>query len=70
MVEVDPSAPVPPYEQIRSQLATGTTAGLLGVGDRLPSVRQPAGDDGELKRAHIERWSIVRIVGSTDRIIS
>jgi len=46
IVDVDPSGPVPAYEQIRTQLATMITAGVLGAGDRLPSVRQLAGDLG------------------------
>jgi DNA-binding transcriptional regulator YhcF (GntR family) len=46
IVEVDPTAPVPPYEQIRAQLATMITAGALNPGVRLPTVRQLAADLG------------------------
>lgn len=36
---VDPGAPVPPYEQIRSQLRAHIGTGALAAGDRLPTVR-------------------------------
>ncbi|MGW3509527.1 GntR family transcriptional regulator [Streptomyces sp. NPDC000994] len=42
---VHPS-PVPPYEQIRAQLADLISVGRLRMGDRLPSVRQLAADLG------------------------
>ncbi|MFD4969191.1 GntR family transcriptional regulator [Streptomyces sp. NPDC058424] len=42
---VHPS-PVPPYEQIRAQLADLISVGRLRMGDRLPSVRQLASDLG------------------------
>ncbi len=38
-VVVDPGAPVPPYEQIRSQLRAHISVGALAAGDRLPTVR-------------------------------
>lgn len=43
---VDPGDPTPPYEQLRRQLADLITAGRLGPGDRLPPLRQLAGDLG------------------------
>ena len=46
IVEVDTAAPVPPYEQIRAQLATMIATGTLRTGDRLPTVRQLAADLG------------------------
>lgn len=46
IVAVDPSGPVPPYEQIRAQLATMIVSGALRAGDRLPTVRQLAADLG------------------------
>jgi GntR family transcriptional regulator len=45
-VSVDVASPVPPYEQIRLQLAELIRHGVLPVGDRLPTVRQLAGDLG------------------------
>ena len=46
IVRVDPSSPVPPFEQIRVQIATMTTTGVLEVGARLPTIRQLAKDLG------------------------
>lgn len=46
IVEVDPTSPVPPYEQVRSQIATMAASGVLPTGARLPSIRQLAGDLG------------------------
>jgi DNA-binding transcriptional regulator YhcF (GntR family) len=45
-VRVDTTSPVPPYEQIRAQLAGLITAGRLPEGERLPTVRQLAADLG------------------------
>lgn len=46
IVEVDPDSFVPPYEQIRQQIATMIDSGVLPRGARLPSIRQLAGDLG------------------------
>lgn len=46
MIVVDPSAPTPPYEQIRSQLAAQIDGDGLRAGDRLPTVRRLAQDLG------------------------
>jgi len=43
---VDPRSAVPPFEQIRSQIANLVSAGTLRPGDRLPPVRQLAADLG------------------------
>lgn len=55
---VDPSDPTPPYEQLRRQLVDLITACLLPVGERLPPVRQLAGDlelaPGTVARAYRE----------------
>ncbi|MFF4044014.1 GntR family transcriptional regulator [Streptomyces sp. NPDC001816] len=45
-VRVDTTSPVPPYEQIRAQLAALITTGRLPEGERLPTVRQLAADLG------------------------
>lgn len=42
-IAVDLLSPVPPYEQIRQQVGAHVAAGLLGTGDRLPTVRALAG---------------------------
>ncbi|MCU1508990.1 MAG: GntR family transcriptional regulator [Glaciihabitans sp.] len=58
MVRVDSADPTPPYEQIRRQLADEIGSGNLVAGDRLPSVRQLAGDlslaPGTVARAYAE----------------
>lgn len=46
LVFVDPANPTPPYEQVRRQLLDLVQAGTLRTGDRLPSLRQLAGDLG------------------------
>lgn len=43
---VDPGDPTPPYEQLRRQLVDLIAAGQLPVGQRLPPLRQLAGDLG------------------------
>ena len=43
-LSLDPDDPTPPYEQLRRQLADLITAGQLAPGDRLPPLRQLAGD--------------------------
>lgn len=43
-IEVDPSSPVPPYEQVRGQFANLISSGVLVAGMRLPPVRQLAAD--------------------------
>lgn len=45
-VGVDPASAVPPFEQLRAQIADAVLAGVLPAGTRLPSVRQLAGDLG------------------------
>ncbi len=57
-IEVDPTSPLPPYEQLRGQLVTLITSGTLAPGTRLPSIRQLAGDlqlaNGTVARAYRE----------------
>ncbi|MFB6675946.1 GntR family transcriptional regulator [Streptomyces sp. NPDC056390] len=45
-VRVDTASPVPPYEQVRIQVADLILGGHLVEGDRLPAVRQLAVDLG------------------------
>ncbi len=45
-ISVNHASPVPPYEQLRAQLADLIAVGRLGQGARLPSVRQLASDLG------------------------
>jgi DNA-binding transcriptional regulator YhcF (GntR family) len=44
IITVEPGSPVPPYEQVRAQLAEAIASGELAVEARLPTVRQLAGD--------------------------
>lgn len=41
-IRLDPRTPVPPFEQIRAQLALGVAAGRLVPGERLPPIRSLA----------------------------
>lgn len=43
---VDANSPMPPFEQVRSQLAHQIATGRLAVGTRLPTVRRLAADLG------------------------
>ncbi|MPQ98975.1 GntR family transcriptional regulator [Modestobacter sp. I12A-02628] len=45
-VSVDVTGPVPPFEQIRSQIAAYVDSGLLPAGSRLPTLRALAADLG------------------------
>ncbi|MFE1315136.1 GntR family transcriptional regulator [Streptomyces sp. NPDC058755] len=45
-IRVDTTSPVPPYEQIRAQLAALIVTGRLTEDERLPTVRQLAADLG------------------------
>jgi GntR family transcriptional regulator len=57
-IGVDPNRPVPPYEQVRQQIADLITGGGLAAGERLPPVRQLAADlglaNGTVARAYQE----------------
>jgi DNA-binding transcriptional regulator YhcF (GntR family) len=46
MIVIDSSSPVPPFEQLRSQLARQIQDQTLVVGTRLPTVRRMAADLG------------------------
>jgi GntR family transcriptional regulator len=66
-LEVDLSSGVPPYEQIRSQVAGHVAAGTLREGDRLPTVRALAADlgvaAGTVARAYRELEAEGLVVG-------
>ncbi|WP_051828613.1 GntR family transcriptional regulator [Streptomyces bicolor] len=65
-VRVDTTSQVPPYEQIRAQLAALIRTGRLAEGERLPTVRQLAADlilaPGTVARAYreLERAELIR----------
>jgi DNA-binding transcriptional regulator YhcF (GntR family) len=46
ILRVDPDSPVPPYEQVRAQIAALARDGELPAGARLPTVRALAADLG------------------------
>lgn len=58
IVEIDAHSAVPPYEQLRRQIATLVASRVLQPGDRLPTIRQLAGDlglaAGTVARAYTE----------------
>ncbi|MET0693462.1 MAG: GntR family transcriptional regulator [Propionibacteriaceae bacterium] len=45
-IVIDTSSPTPPFEQLRTQIATLTAHGELPPGSKLPTVRQLAADLG------------------------
>jgi DNA-binding transcriptional regulator YhcF (GntR family) len=61
-VRVDTTSPVPPYEQVRIQVADLILGGHLVEGDRMPAVRQLAADlglaTGTVARAYRELESV------------
>jgi GntR family transcriptional regulator len=67
IVEVDPDSHVPPFEQIREQIATMIGSGVLTAGVRLPSIRQLASDLGlaanTVARAYRELEAAGLVVG-------
>lgn len=46
LIKIDGNTPVPPYEQLRAQLAARIADRTLPVGTRLPTIRQLAADLG------------------------
>ncbi len=65
IVTVDPGSAVPPFEQIRSQIADLILTGALSPGTRLPAIRQLASDlgvaSGTVARAYreLERATLI-----------
>lgn len=58
IVSVDLASPLPPYEQLRAQVAAMAASGVLPADSRLPSIRQLANDldiaPGTVARAYRE----------------
>jgi GntR family transcriptional regulator len=58
IIAVDPSSAVPPFEQLRVQVARMVSAGVLTAGTRLPTIAQLANDlslaPGTVARAYRE----------------
>lgn len=76
MIAYDPRSPVPPYEQLRSQLARQIADGTLVPGARLPTVRRLAGDLGlavnTVARAYreLEQAGLVTTRGRNGTVVS
>jgi DNA-binding transcriptional regulator YhcF (GntR family) len=66
ILEMDPGSAVPPYEQIRSQIATMIETGVLAGGHQLPPIR---GDLGlavnTVARAYRELETAGLVIGRT-----
>lgn len=58
ILRVETASPVPPFEQIRTQIMTMIASGVLPKGTRLPTIRQLAADlelaGGTVARAYRE----------------
>lgn len=46
MLHIDPSSPLPPFEQVRAHFAEAARTGELPIGTRLPTVRRLAEELG------------------------
>lgn len=70
LIALDPASSDPPYEQLRSQITAMVLNGDLRAGNRLPSIRQLAGDlnlaGGTVARAYreLEADGVVRARGA------
>jgi DNA-binding transcriptional regulator YhcF (GntR family) len=70
LIALDPESSDPPYEQLRSQITAMVLNGELRPGDRLPPIRQLAGDlslaSGTVARAYreLEADGVVRARGA------
>ncbi|MDH4111449.1 MAG: GntR family transcriptional regulator [Actinomycetota bacterium] len=58
IVRLDPHGAIPPYEQVRAQIAEMIATGVVPEGNRLPTIRQLARDlgvaEGTIARAYRE----------------
>jgi DNA-binding transcriptional MocR family regulator len=76
MISFDPDSPVPPYEQIRAQVAELVRTGRMPAGERLPTVRRLAADLGlaanTVARAYreLERDGLVATRGRNGTVVA
>lgn len=76
ILELDLESPVPPYEQLRLQLATLIDTGALAPNTRLPPIRQLAADlglaTGTVARAYteLENGGLVRGNGRRGTVVT
>ena len=66
LLRLDPNSSVPPYEQLRAQVAAMTVTGELLEGQKLPTVRQLATDLG-LAANTVARGTRSRATGRSRR---
>jgi DNA-binding transcriptional regulator YhcF (GntR family) len=65
-ISVDLRSPVPPFEQIRAQIASLITVGTLAPGTRLPTVRSLASDLGLAAGTVARAYKELELAGLTD----
>ncbi|WP_033341005.1 GntR family transcriptional regulator [Catenuloplanes japonicus] len=76
MIVIDPGSPVPPFEQLRAQLAAQIQERELAVGTRLPTIRRLAADLGlavnTVGRAYreLEEAGLIETRGSAGSFVS
>jgi DNA-binding transcriptional regulator YhcF (GntR family) len=76
LLVVDPSVPLPVYEQIREQIVRMIASGTLRPGHRLPTIRQLATDlglaKGTVARAYelLESDSVIETLGRKGSFVS
>lgn len=76
MIVVDPSSPVPPFEQLRAGFVEAVASGELAAGERLPTVRRLAEDlgiaPGTVARAYreLEASGIIETRGRNGTFVS
>ena len=59
ILNVDPSAALPVYEQIRQQITLMAVSGVIDPGTRLPTIRQLANDLGLAKGTVAKAYSLL-----------
>lgn len=75
IVELDAASPLPPYAQLRRQIAGAIVAGAVRAGEQLPTVRQLSRDlgvaAGTVQRAYreLEDEGLVEAQGRRGRIV-
>ena len=76
MIVIDSTSPVPPFEQLRAQLARQIQERTLAVGTRLPTIRRLAADLGlavnTVGRAYreLEEAGLIETRGSAGSFVS
>lgn len=75
LIEIDPTSAHPPYEQLRGRIIAMVLTGELQPGQRLPSIRQLAGDlglaSGTVARTYreLEADGVVRTRGARGTVV-